>query len=98
SLAALLADPIEASTPGPERLQAIRPEPSEVALFLLSGGTTGLPKLIPRTHDDYAYNSRASGELCGIGPETVYLASLPIAHNFALASPGIQAVFQQGGK
>jgi Phosphotransferase enzyme family len=36
--------------------------------------------------------------LCGIGLETVYLASLPIAHNFALASPGIQAVFQQGGK
>jgi 2,3-dihydroxybenzoate-AMP ligase len=33
-----------------------------------------------------------------IGPETVYLASLPIAHNFALASPGIQAVFQNGGK
>ena len=81
-----------------EELRQARPDPADVALFLLSGGTTGLPKLIPRTHDDYAYNSRASGELCDIGPDTVYLASLPIAHNFALASPGIQAVFQRGGK
>jgi 2,3-dihydroxybenzoate-AMP ligase len=35
-----------------------RPEADDVALFLLSGGTTGLPKLIPRTHNDYEYNSR----------------------------------------
>jgi 2,3-dihydroxybenzoate-AMP ligase len=98
SLTGLLTDAVEASASGPERLQALRPDPAEVALFLLSGGTTGLPKLIPRTHDDYAYNSRASGALCDFGPETIYLASLPIAHNFALASPGIQAVFQHGGK
>ncbi len=29
-----------------------RPDPAEVALMLLSGGTTGLPKLSPRTHTD----------------------------------------------
>jgi 2,3-dihydroxybenzoate-AMP ligase len=75
-----------------------RPDPSDVALFLLSGGTTGLPKLIPRTHNDYEYNSRASGAVCDIGPDTVYLVSLPIAHNFPLASPGIQAVLQAGGR
>jgi 2,3-dihydroxybenzoate-AMP ligase len=69
-----------------------------VALFLLSGGTTGLPKLIPRTHDDYAYNFRVSAEVCGFGPDTVYLVSLPISHNFPLSSPGIQGVFQVGGK
>ena len=40
------------------------PDPSDVAVFLLSGGTTGLPKLIARTHDDYSYNARASAELC----------------------------------
>lgn len=32
-------------------------------LFQLSGGTTGFSKLIPRTHDDYAYNARACAEL-----------------------------------
>lgn len=97
ALADLLADPIETRAPR-ERLASLRPDPSDVALFLLSGGTTGLPKLIPRTHDDYAYNSRASAEVCGFGPHTVYLVSLPISHNFPLASPGIQGVFQAGGK
>src|SRR5215475_1277031 len=35
-------------------------DPDDPAVFQLSGGTTGVPKLIPRTHNDYAYNSRAA--------------------------------------
>jgi 2,3-dihydroxybenzoate-AMP ligase len=73
-------------------------DPADVALFLLSGGTTGLPKLIPRTHNDYAYNSLASAAVCGVGPDSVYLVVLPISHNFPLSSPGIQGVFQHGGR
>ncbi len=69
----------------------------DVALLLLSGGTTGTPKLIPRTHADYAYNFTASAELCGLGSDTVYLAVLPIAHNFALACPGILGTLASGG-
>src|SRR4051794_28673060 len=34
-------------------LPDVSPAPSDAAFFLLSGGTTALPKLIPRTHDDY---------------------------------------------
>ena len=41
-------------------LDEIRIDPSDPALFLLSGGTTGIPKLIPRTHNDYLYNSRVA--------------------------------------
>jgi 2,3-dihydroxybenzoate-AMP ligase len=74
----------------------VRPE--DVALFLLSGGTTGLPKLIPRTHDDYSYNVRASAEVCGFSPEDTYLAVLPIAHNFALGCPGVLGVLNLGGR
>ncbi|MBX9396594.1 AMP-binding protein [Streptomyces sp. TRM72054] len=70
---------------------------SEVALLLVSGGTTGLPKLIPRTHDDYAYNVRASAELCGFALDTVYLAALPVAHNFALGCPGVLGALHAGG-
>ena len=40
------------------------PNASSVALFQLSGGTTGVPKLIPRTHDDYYYSIRASALIC----------------------------------
>ena len=97
SLTELLGDGIEEREPA-ATLAQFRPDASEVALFLLSGGTTGLPKLIPRTHNDYEYNSRASGAACDIGPDTVYMAVLPVAHNFALASPGLQSVLQVGGR
>ncbi|MFI7500898.1 (2,3-dihydroxybenzoyl)adenylate synthase [Streptomyces sp. NPDC049687] len=73
------------------------PDPSDVAVLLLSGGTTGKPKLIPRTHDDYGYNVRASAEVCGFDESTVYLVVLPTAHNFALACPGLLGTLMAGG-
>lgn len=72
-------------------------DPADVALFLLSGGTTGRPKLIPRTHRDYVYNLRASAANAQLGPDDVYLAVLPIAHNYALASPGVLGTLDAGG-
>ncbi|WP_017573651.1 (2,3-dihydroxybenzoyl)adenylate synthase [Nocardiopsis halotolerans] len=69
----------------------------ELALLLLSGGTTGAPKLIPRTHADYGYNARASAEACGVGEDAVYLAVLPVAHNFTMVSPGIMGTLSAGG-
>lgn len=79
------------------RLDAAAPGSAEVAVFLLSGGTTGLPKVIARTHDDYEYNARASAAACGFDAGTVYLATLPMAHNFPLASPGVLGTFVAGG-
>ncbi|WP_024800732.1 (2,3-dihydroxybenzoyl)adenylate synthase [Nocardia sp. BMG51109] len=75
------------------------PEPAadDIAVLLVSGGTTGLPKLIARTHDDYGYNARASAEICEFGPDDVYLASLPAAHNFPLCCPGILGTIATGG-
>ncbi|MDP6427462.1 MAG: AMP-binding protein [Rhodospirillales bacterium] len=75
-----------------------RPDPCEVALMLLSGGTTGLPKMIPRTHNDYVYNSRQCGVHGNISGETVFLALLPMAHNYNLACPGILTTFACGGR
>lgn len=73
-------------------------DPMEPAVFQLSGGTTGLPKIIPRTHNDYVYNSKGFAAVHRMTDETVLLVVLPIAHNFALASPGIQGCFFQGGR
>ncbi|HKQ69470.1 MAG TPA: AMP-binding protein, partial [Polyangiaceae bacterium] len=70
---------------------------SEMALLQLSGGSTGIPKLVPRTHDDYLYSVRASAELCRLTPETRYLAALPMTHNFTLSSPGVLGVLHAGG-
>lgn len=69
----------------------------EVAFFQLSGGSTGTPKLIPRTHNDYYYSIRRSNEICGISAQTRYLNALPAAHNFAMSSPGTLGIFMAGG-
>ncbi len=98
-LTAQCAEPAEADMPAARRRwDADPPGSREVALFLLSGGTTGLPKLIARTHDDYAYNARASAALCELGPDTVYLTALPASHNFPLACPGILGTLLSGGR
>jgi len=71
-------------------------DPASPALLLVSGGTTGTPKLIPRTHDDYVYNVTASAEVCGLTGEDVYLVALPAAHNFPLACPGLLGAMTVG--
>lgn len=70
---------------------------SEVAFFQLSGGSTGTPKLIPRTHNDYLYSIRASAQICQLTANTRYLCALPCAHNYPMSSPGALGVFVAGG-
>jgi 2,3-dihydroxybenzoate---[aryl-carrier protein] ligase len=72
-------------------------DPGDLALLLLSGGTTGLPKLVPRTHDDYAYNAEASARAAGLTEESVYLAALPVGFNFTFACPGVLGTLSCGG-
>ncbi|MFC3034650.1 (2,3-dihydroxybenzoyl)adenylate synthase [Pseudoalteromonas fenneropenaei] len=77
-----------------------RPKPTaadEVAFFQLSGGSTGTPKLIPRTHNDYYYSIRQSVAVCQWNSSTRYLCALPAAHNFPLSSPGALGAFYAGG-
>ncbi|MBV8892288.1 MAG: AMP-binding protein [Acidobacteria bacterium] len=79
------------------RLSEIKIDPDDPAVFQLSGGTTGIPKLIPRTHNDYAYNSKAAASVCAVNEDSVALVVLPIAHNLPLACPGIQGFLLNGG-
>lgn len=74
------------------------PSPSDVAFLQISGGSTGLSKLIPRTHDDYIYSFRASAEICGLTPESAYMVALPAAHNFPMSSPGYLGALCVGAK
>lgn len=73
------------------------PSAGDVAFLQLSGGSTGIPKLIARTHDDYLYSVRRSAEVCELDRDTVYLATLPVAHNFPMSSPGILGAIWAGG-
>jgi len=73
------------------------PLASAVAFLQLSGGSTSVPKLIPRTHDDYLYSVRRSAEICELSEVSVYLCALPAAHNFPWSSPGVLGVLHSGG-
>lgn len=74
------------------------PDASGIALLQLSGGSTGTPKLIPRTHDDYLYSVRGSIDICGFDRDTVFLVALPAAHNFPMSSPGTLGTLGAGGR
>ena len=70
---------------------------NDVAFFNLSGGSTGTPKLIPRTHNDYYYSVVRSVEVCEVTAATKLLVAIPAAHNFPMSSPGSLGVFYAGG-
>ncbi|MFE3198083.1 (2,3-dihydroxybenzoyl)adenylate synthase [Embleya sp. NPDC059237] len=82
-------DPVEITDP---------PAPGDLAFLQLSGGSTGVPKLIPRTHDDYIYSLRGSNEICAVDADSVYLCALPAAHNFPLSSPGTLGALYAGAR
>jgi mycobactin salicyl-AMP ligase len=80
----------------PAQSQAPPADPESPALLLVSGGTTGLPKLIPRTHNDYVFNATASAEVCRLTADDVYLVVLSAGHNFPLACPGLLGAMTVG--
>ena len=87
-------EPSEAES---QALAATLPDPAEVATMLLSGGTTSMSKLIPRTHQDYVLNARLCAQAAGFDADTVFMAILPLGHNYNLASPGLLGTFSCGG-
>lgn len=56
-------------------------DPFQVAIFQLSGGTTSVPKIIPRFQNDYLYNMRIAGEFLGITASEIVLTPAPMLHN-----------------
>ncbi len=80
------------------RLEEIDVDPDEPCILQLSGGTTGVPKLIPRTNNDYVYNTKAAVAVNDVHADDCLLVALPIAHNFPLACPGISGFFWRGAR
>ena len=78
--------------------EPVPPVPSTVAFLQISGGSTGLSKLIPRTHDDYIYTLRESARICGLDGDSVFMGALPIAHNYPMSSPGVLGALYAGSR
>jgi 2,3-dihydroxybenzoate-AMP ligase len=97
SISALLADKIEERVPV-ESLKKYRPDPMEPGVLQLSGGTTGVPKLIARTHNDYSLTHRGIAKVVGVTKDTVIGIAIPVNHNFALSCPGVLGILCNGGR
>jgi 2,3-dihydroxybenzoate-AMP ligase len=64
-----------------DRLTEFAPEPNDICCEQLSGGSTGVPKSIPRTHNDYICTWEAYIGLSGFTDESICLVGIPVAHN-----------------
>ena len=60
-------------------------DPDDIAALQLSGGTTGVPKLIPRRHAEYWYNGAAYARRLGWTEETRVGHLIPVVHNAGIS-------------
>ncbi len=75
-----------------EALAARRPDPMEVSMILLTGGTTGLPKAVPRTHNDYIASVEYHSRAWEITSADVLLSAAPVSHAQAMHN-GVGSAF-----
>jgi 2,3-dihydroxybenzoate-AMP ligase len=71
-------------------------DPDEVAVFQLSGGTTGVPKVIPRLHAEYWYNARAYAAAWNWDEDTRNGHLIPLIHNAGIVC-GLHGPHSVGG-
>lgn len=79
------------------QLAARRPQPTDVTHILPSGGTTGLPKGIPRTHNDYLCNIEYVARIGEMNTNDVWLVTAPVGHNQGLLV-GVSGCMFMAGK
>lgn len=75
-----------AEDPGAARdaVLAVPRDPFQVGVFQLSGGTTGVPKVIPRMQNDYLLNAELTVQVLGFNPDDVLFMPMPMIHNAAM--------------
>jgi non-ribosomal peptide synthetase component E (peptide arylation enzyme) len=64
-----------------EKLSTANPGSEDCFVFQLSGGSTGVPKIIPRFHAEYLAHCDAWNRMHGMNEHSVAIWSLPIVHN-----------------
>jgi len=67
-----------------QALDKARPDPTYVCQILPSGGTTGLPKGAPRTHNDYICNVEYKSRAWDMNVNDRCLVVATVGHNLAL--------------
>jgi 2,3-dihydroxybenzoate-AMP ligase/mycobactin salicyl-AMP ligase len=78
-------------------LQSFQPDPDETCHLMPTGGTTGLPKLVPRMHNDWVCNIEYRAKVWERSPRDVTLIATPITHNMGI-EVSLNPAFLTGGK
>ena len=62
-----------------------RPDPMEVAHMGPTGGTTGLPKVAPRSHNNYISRVEYAARACEFNNHDICLVAAPAAHDLSFS-------------
>ena len=91
-----LIDGAELTEANLSELAKRRPDPEKVCHILPTGGTTGLPKAAPRTHNDYISNVEYHARAWQLNNNDICLVSSPVGHNLALLTGITGPIFTYG--
>ncbi len=86
------ADEIEALALNEYDLSGMKfdePTSRDCAMFVLSGGSTGIPKLIPRIHASFLHEQDRCAKAFGVDSEKKVLIAMPLTHAWNLCGPGL---------
>ena len=75
-----------------KKLAERRPDPMEVGQIMPTGGTTGVPKAAPRTHNDFIANVEYHSKAWEITNEDTILTVAPVSHGQGILA-GLGASF-----
>jgi 2,3-dihydroxybenzoate-AMP ligase len=77
-------------------LAASRPDPMQVAHMGPTGGTTGLPKVTPRTHNDYLCRVEHAARACEFNNQDICLVAAPAGHDLTFSMAICLTIFTFG--
>jgi 2,3-dihydroxybenzoate-AMP ligase/mycobactin salicyl-AMP ligase len=73
-----------------------RPDPMQVAHMGPTGGTTGLPKVAPRTHNDYLSRVEYAARACEFNNDDICLVAAPAGHDLTFSMAICITIFTFG--
>jgi 2,3-dihydroxybenzoate-AMP ligase len=91
-----LIDGVQLTAENIGRLSQRRPDPMQVAHMGPTGGTTGLPKIVPRTHNDLICGSEYCARAWDMSEEDISLIAGPIGHDLSFSKGFLGSVLTGG--
>jgi 2,3-dihydroxybenzoate-AMP ligase/mycobactin salicyl-AMP ligase len=79
-----LIDGAELSPAAIQSVKERRPDPMDVCQIMPTGGTTGMPKASPRTHNDYLVNVEYHSRAWEVTSNDTLLVITPVGHGMAM--------------